>query len=100
MVSNPKYREPKSRAKADELNQPRLGGITNFSLLDKIEIYKNKTIIPPKKTKTSAFIIHKEIAWCTRAPNIKDKNISLKHKTSGLVIKTLISSALKKIKLI
>ena len=36
-------------------------GMVNFSLFDKIEIYKNRIIMPPRKIKTKAFIIHKEM---------------------------------------
>jgi len=37
-----------------------LRGKKSFSLLDKVEMYKNRIIIPPRKIKTRAFSIHRD----------------------------------------
>ena len=75
-------------------------GINSFSLLDKVEIYKKRTIMPPRKMRIRAFNIHKDVSRCNTTPNNKDDPTKFKHKTSGWEIKTLTSKSKKKIEII
>ena len=69
-------------------------------MFERVLIYKNNTIIPPKKIKTSALKTHRERDWCRITLNATDRKIKATHNIRGWVIKTLVSKKKKKAEII
>jgi len=75
-------------------------GKKSFSLLERVEIYKKRIIIPPRKIKTRAFNIQRDTCWCKTNPKVTDEATKSTHSKMGWEMKTLIKKKKKKVEII